>query len=558
MNLLPAAQLAADLLEKRSLAKSYLNDPVGWATQYLGVQLWRGQREILESIRDNQGTAVAAAHGVGKTWVAAVAVAWWVDVHPPAETFVASTAPTVDQVGLLWDDIRKVHGLAQQRFEDGIIDHPLPGYITGDNKWKLPDGSLLGQGRKPADRSSDVAFQGRHADYLLAIGDEAVGLSEGFLNALGVIATGEYNRQLLLANPTDPASSMASLWTKSGTLAEESVWNLIKISLFDAPTFTPDPDFDITKAVGISGQRYLNWAYEQYGVEPKENPDDYDRGSTDPRFVARVLGEWAFDSGNTVFTEEEISKAQRTYVLEDTSLPSDFGVDIARMGSDSSVIYQAFEGDVWETDPETNKPVKVTGKRGLKIRKLASWHKAPLVGGTPENPGSAERVHGYAQGEGVRAVKVDASGIGSGVIDGLFTLNDGRYVVVEVFGSAAPRDKRAYINMRAEQYFELKRRMAAGEIDLDPKDEVLLDELRGVIFEHSERGPIKIESKDSMKKRNKKSPDNADALWYAALDVTALLDPNRVEPGDVIRKEPDELIYEDYRTLALYGPGLPA
>lgn len=557
MSLRLTAEITAGLLEKRSKARSYLNDPVGWALQYLGVQLWSGQRRILESIRDNQGTAVAAAHGVGKTWVAAIAVAWWVDVHPHSETFVASTAPTVDQVGLLWDNIRRVHGMSHERYKAGLVDHPLPGYITGDNKWKLPDGSLLGQGRKPADRSSEVAFQGRHADYLLAIGDEAVGLSEGFLNALGVIATGEYNRQLLLANPTDPSSSMASLWSRSAERDGDSVWNLMHISLFDSPTFTPDPEFDLTKAVGLSGPAYLNWAFEQYGVSPQDDPADYDLELTDPRFVARVLGQWAFDSGNTVFTAEEIARGTSTVVLPDSELRPDFGVDIARMGSDSSVIYIAREGDVWETDPETGKPLHSLGRRGLHIRKLASWQKAPLVGNDPLNPGSAERVHGRALGEGALVLKVDASGIGSGVIDGLATLNDGSYVVVEVFGSAAPKDKRAYINMRAEQYFELKRRLFAGEIDLDPSDEDLLDELRGIIFEYSERGPIKIESKDSMKKRGKKSPDNADAVWYAAVDVSELLNPG-TQPGDVFRAEPDNIIWDDYRSTALYGPGLPA
>lgn len=126
-----------------------------------------------------------------------------------------------------------------------------------------------------------------------------------------------------------------------------------------------------------------------------------------------------------------------------------------------------------------------------------------------------------------------------------------------MFGSAAPADKRAYVNMRAEQYFELKRRMFAGEIDLSFEDDTLLDELRGIIFENSDRGQIKIESKDSMKKRGKKSPDNADALWYAALDLNAVFNPG-TQPGEVFREEPENIIWDDYRSTALYGPGLPA
>lgn len=554
MSFREAAEKTADLLEKRSRARAYLDDPVSWAEEYLGLQLWSAQKRMLESVRDNRGTAVAAGHGVGKTYVAAVAAAWWVDVHPHADTFVASTAPSIDQVGLLWDNIRRVHGLAKQRYDEGLVDHPLPGYITGDNKWKLPNGSLIGQGRRPPEQKSDVAFQGRHADYLLAIGDEAVGLSKGFLSALGVIATGQYNRQMLLANPTDPNSAMAKHWTKP---AEDSIWNLMHISVYDSPMITHEPGFDLERAKGLSGRDFLVQAAEEYGVELQDNPDDYDLARTDPQFVSRVLGQWAFDAGNTVFTAEDIARGCNTFVLPDTESAPEFGVDIARMGSDSSVIYTAREGDVWVTDPDSGKPLQMTGKRGLQIRRLSSWSKAPLVGNDPANLGSAERVHQQALGEGAYLVKVDASGIGSGVIDGLAMLNDGRYVVVEVFGSAAPADKRAYVNMRAEQYFNLKRRMFAGEIDIDSADETLISELGGIVYEHSERGPIKIESKDSMKKRGKKSPDNADAVWYAAVDVAGVLNPG-TQPGDVFREEPDNIIWDEYRSTALYGPGLPA
>lgn len=536
------AQGVSRHVESTAKKSQYVNDPVLWAREILGVELWRAQRMILESVRDNRNTAVAAGHGVGKSYVSAIAMLWWVDVHPIDQVFVASTAPFQDQItAILWNNMRILHAKAKQRYDEGLIDHKLPGYITGDNKWKTDEGIMIGSGRKPPTGVGEQSgYQGLHATYLLAVGDEAAGLSKDMIDALGNITTGKNNRRLLIANPTDPNSEMAKIWSKN--LAS---WTRLEISVFDSPLVTPDPEFDSSKADGLSGWDYINTKKDEWGED-------------DPRYISRVLGQWAFEAGNTVYTEAELALAGNTYVLPDPGSLPEFGVDIARMGSDASVIYEAIEGDVWTTDPETNEPVQVSGKRGLKIRKLKRWTKAPLVGSNPENLGSAERVHEAALAGGAFAVKVDASGIGSGVVDGLAMLNDGQYHVIEIFGSAAPSDKRAYVNMRAEQYFELKRRMNAGEIDLDATDEDLLDEMRGIVYEHSERGPIKIESKDSMKKRGKKSPDNADAVWYAAVDVKALLDPNYLEPGDVVRKEPDELIYEDFRSLALYGPGLPA
>lgn len=453
------------------------------------------------------------------TFVTAIACLWWVDVHDPERTFVASTAPTVDQVSLLWDNIRRFHSLMKSRYEQGLIDHPPVGEILGDNKWKLPNGALVGQGRRPATEALGHAFQGRHADYLLAIGDEAVGLPEELLNALGVIATGKFNRQLLLANPTDPSSAMAKIWA-----TENPEWHRMHISVMDSPAIKPEPGFDIDAAPGISGWEFVNQAKSDYGCVC----EDDEHANCDPRFIARVLGRWAFDAGNTVFTEADIVSAISTVVVPFPNARPRLGCDIARMGADWSWVYSRVEGEVWETD-DLGRPVTPTGRTGWRIRRVGGWSKAPLVGDDPKNPGSAQRIHAIAQAEGAEVVVVDASGIGSGVIDGLVQMRV-PYPVVEAFGGAASTDRRAYVNRRAEQFFELKRKMAAGELDLDPDDTELLDELRGIQFEYSAGDVLKIQSKDAMKK----SPDRADAVTYCDWNIDELLG---VSPGQKVMFE---------------------
>lgn len=527
-------------LTKRIQNRRYLHDPVLWAREYLGVQLWYKQREIAESVRDFHNTACAAGHGVGKTFLAGIVAAWWVDVHPPEETFIASTAPSIDQVSLLWDNIRRVHGIAQKRYDQRLVDHPLPGYITGDNKWKLPDGTLLGQGRKPPDDKADVSFQGRHATYLFAIGDEAVGLSSGFLEALGNIATADTNRVLLLANPTDPSSAMAKLWDPKITH-----WNRIHISVFQSPAVEPDPNFDISLAPALSGWGYINDRKAEWGED-------------DPRYISRVKGEWAFDAGNTVFTADELAQAKRCVVRPYSDTTPEFGWDIARMGADSTVGYTLEVGEVWTTDPETGKALKPTGQEGFRIRQYQKWSKAPLVGTDPENLGSATRIHNLALGEGAEIVKIDASGIGSAVIDGLAELGAmDSYTVVEVFGGAPSSDKRAYRNMRAEQFFLMKADMHKGILDLDPDDTDLFDELEGIQYENVDNGAIKIESKDAIRKDGRKSPDHADACWYAYLDVTTLLDPlAAAKPGTKIPIDYADLD-EQFNSYYYGQPGTP-
>lgn len=44
----------------------YRRDPVAWATERVGVELWSKQREIMEAVRDNRRVAVHSCHAVGK------------------------------------------------------------------------------------------------------------------------------------------------------------------------------------------------------------------------------------------------------------------------------------------------------------------------------------------------------------------------------------------------------------------------------------------------------------------------------------------------------------
>lgn len=553
-----AFSAAQAFLATQRRKRRYVDDPVLWAEEMLGVRLWSKQKEILYSIRDNHNTAVAAGHSVGKSFLASIAMAWWADVHPVQDTKILSTAPSFAQVtSILWDNLRKWHLEAKRRHDEyksrlangqdlgefAANDHALPGYITSGNTWKTELGFEIGIGRKPPDNMLDSAFQGVHAPFLLVIGDEAAGLPEELVDALGNNATGTANRVLLIANPTNPASAMAKIWNDP---EKGSLWTMMNISVMDSPTVTGEPGFeDAEEKFGMSGLAY---------VEAKRS----DWGEDDPRFISRVLGQWAFDAGNTVFTDIDLARAKDCYVLPDPDAVVRQGWDIARMGDDSTVGYEAVEGEVWETDPETGHPTKPTGRRGLRVRLVEQWSKAPVASSDPDNLGSAQRIDKLALASNARLVNIDASGVGGGVLDGLSEIafhSPRSYFVYGVFGQSPSSDKRAYVNMRAEQYFDLKRRAFAGELDLDPQDKRLFEELPGVVYEFSERtGAAKIESKESMKKRGKKSPDAADALWYAALDIEGAGDDDLggMKPGDQIVVDPWQML-----EMVRDAPGMP-
>lgn len=511
-----------------------------WVEEYLGEFLWSKQKEILYSIRDNKNTACAAGHGVGKSKVAAFAMAWWVDVHPPNETFVASTAPFADQISaILWNNLRIVHQKSKDRHaeylrrqsegeplgEFAAADHSLYGYITGDNKWKTPLGVLLGQGRKPPDNKADSGYQGLHARYLLAIGDEAAGLNQDMVNALGNITTGADNRQLLICNPTDPTSAMAKIWSLN-----LKSWHRMNISVLDSPLITREEGWEHFANVGMSGPEYVEEMREKWG-------EDH------PEYLIRVLGQWAFERGNNVFSDVSIARAVNAVVQPTEGKPyRQLGVDVARGNTDATVLYLCERGTVWETDPETNLPTKDTGRVGYRLRYLNSWFGKPLTWTDPENPGTAELVDTYARAEGVTTVAVDAAGMGVAVTDRLAEIFQERYALVEVWGSKPSNDTRAFLNIRAEGIFDLAAAMERGDVDIDGTDEEFLTQLRSIVFEYTDKGQKKIESKDSMKNRGLKSPDNVDAGWYAKTDFSPLVeDPYAgMKPGDKIPLDFDD------------------
>lgn len=532
MSLITVAEDFSSEVSRRIRQDKYKEDPVLWSREYLGINLWRAQREILYSLRDNRNTAVAAGHGVGKSFVAAIAVAWWVDVHPIDKTFVATTAPSSSQLGIIWDQLRKVYSLAEKRFNDGIVDHKLPGYITGDHKWKTSEGTLIGEARAPRVETIDAAFQGRHADYLLAIGDEAVGLSQGHLEALGNIATGPANRQLLLANPTNPGCFMATLWDERIT-----TWTRMHISVFDSPAITPDPEFEVTPDMALSGMDYVDQMRETWGEDHAV-------------YVARVLGQWAFDSEDLVFSAENLAMAQDTIVVPYEDYFPEHGWDISGPGPDYTVGYEMRKGLIWVADPVTGKRDKPTDKEGYYVRRIAKWNKTPLVTMDATKPSTASKIHEHAINSAASAVKVDSDGIGTSIIDGLESI-DHSYALVKYKGGMKPFNDGDYVNSRAEMYFLLRDDMVLGRIDLDPKDETLITELSGIQYHEDNRGRLQIESKKDMRKRGMKSPDHADACMYSRFPMEALdIGP---KPGEEVVLDPEDYVDEEsfeYGSLA--------
>lgn len=547
-------------IDRREQNLHYRQDPAAWARDKLGIEIWYKQQELFDSIIRNKNTSVRAGHGVGKSFSAALLTAWWIDVHPIGSAFVATTAPSAEQVStIIWREIKRFHLMSKKRAQE--LDRPdlaLPGRVTEDNKWKIDVGGqqiTVAAGRKPPDNKSEDAFQGLHAEYVLAIGDEAAGLSESLIDGLNNITSNANSRRLIIGNPTDPRSYFAKVHKLNEGVAD-GAWHCIGISVMDSPNFhggglcSCHPND--TKGLGMPGYALASLSDQTY-VDDKRK----EYGEDSARYIARVLGQFAYEAGNNLFSDYDLAVAENTHVLPDPEHPYRIlGIDVARMGQDFTVVYLAERGWVLETNDETGVPMGDLKKdengdpvMGWKVRYIDSWQ-APFVDQHHDDGtvvlGSVTKIDQIARGYAVDEVRIDAQGMGHGVIDPLAATSK-PYTIIEMSASAASPDLRAYYNNRAFQYSEVRRKCFQGLIDLDGTDETMIDELGGIQYFFANRGGLQIESKESMKKRGVKSPDFADAVTYCLSDLSHLIDNPLagVAPGTLAVTDLDEFVAGD-------------
>jgi hypothetical protein len=429
----------------------------------MGEHLWSRQAEMVESTTEHRKTVVKAAHSVGKTRGLSRLVLWWVSVHPIGDALVVITSDNDDNIkGGIWREVIKAHARLKER---GIVG----GKVTLDSKWHAwpNDQTLVAFGRKPSDKNP-TGLQGFHEKYILVIIDECAGVPAELWEAAESLASNKAGVILAVGNPTDPNSHFADV-CKPG-----SGWTVQQISAYDTPVYTgePVPD-DILENL----------------VDPSWVDDMKRKGVNDPRYIARVLGEFPKVSNDSLIQPEWIEAAQKRSIARNRK--PHLGIDVARYGDDESVIMQR-EGN-W---------ARVVWSAGKLSTMETTGHIVRITKQLNAEPGLNDFV----------TMAVDADGLGAGVFDRLIELG---YPAGEIRGGKAAIEPEDFVNARSEWYWNLRNRFEECEIDIDPDDEVLAKQLGDIKWKMVSKGQIQVETKDEMRKRGVPSPDRADALAYA-------------------------------------------
>lgn len=585
-------------MRRKSQLKVYQRDFDAWAWDVLRLRNYEKMREIAwdSLFAPKERTLTKSGNGVGKSALMAQLILYVGTVWPEGDTVSIISAPSIPQLQkVTFKYLKEYHGRVSDRLTPA--DFRVPGRIDENLGWvsETPSGKIwLATGRKPPDQDAVSMFQGlRSPNGMTYVWfDEAGGMSRAMFTAAEAVQTGEDSRFGGIGNPDNAGTEFQQAFTDR-IKAEE--YNLHTISVFDTPVFTgervyphtvegdamearlrkaltskrwvahksriwatggtiePDPEFPNDRRYDRRVRSVLQESLAKIAEDPNApTPDEYAKAEWseikwDARGLSKVLGEFPGDNDSAFFPQAALDLAFETTIEPDANIAPVMGVDIARFGTDESVVYVAREG-----------------AGGKQVRFYDSWGKEDTVF-------SARRIHRIATEIGASEVRIDSAGVGGGVFDQLVQLDefkDKTYAVIGVNGANASPDKRRWNRVRSYNHDQLRTQMVGnGEsfanggrsyLDLDYDDQELKDQLVNTTFRFNPiSGAIQITPKDEMKTEMDGSPDRLDALIYAVIDTSEVFqDPDAVQPGDLVVMDPEEMLM-DYGLRHRFGDDYP-
>lgn len=566
-------------IRHRSKLKLYQTDFDAWTWDILKLRNYEKMRLIAHDalFANKERTIVKSGNGTGKSVLESQMILWAGSVFPEGETVSIISAPSIPQLQkVTFMYLKSFHG----RVSNTVLgSFGVPGRIDENLGWvsETPNGKIwLASGRKPPDQDAVSMFQGLRSQYGMTYVwfDEAGGMSRSMFTAAEAVMTGELARFFGIGNPDNAGTDFQANFEDKVRSQE---YNLHTISAYDTPVFTDERVYphttegdklELQMRSALTSKRWVAhktriWAtggevvpdldYME-GGEPdpryfkrveKLTLEPYDKGNLahlgreltadrkhvilvrdpvkwDARGLSKVLGEFPGDNDMAFFPQGIINQSHDNTIPEDMAIRPVLGVDIARFGADESVVFV---------------------NRGGRARAYDTWAKTDTVE-------SARKAHRIATELNAEELRIDASGVGGGVYDMLKNLDefsDKCYVLIGVDGGTKSSDKRRWAQFRTEIYDNLRTLMAGSGsqayCDLDYDDEELRDQLIAVTYRFNIRQAIQITPKDEMKTEMGGSPDRLDALVYAMLDASYLLNAALgLQSGDLVLKDPSDLL----------------
>ena len=492
--------------EVYNTAQAFQRDPKLFFYNVLGVErLEPYQCRVIDTIAANERTTIRACHDLGKSFIMARAAMWFLNVFPHSK--VITTAPTFTQVeSILWSEIRAAHIKAK---------FPLGGRLNL-TEWKLDeDWFALGfSPRKDAGggegQGTSSSFQGFHAPGgIMVIFDEATGIPPGIWTMAEGLLTQHNVKFVAIGNPTSTSSEFYRTF-------KDQAWAKVALTCFDSPNLQANGITTLEKL-----ENEIRLVQTMNDVEALKRLDSYKVvrpyllttkwvvsnakkwGINHPLTVSKILGEFPEAGDNTLMPLGLVEQSTLRTLQPSAHDRKCIGVDVARFGSDSSVL-TSLHGPVQTGRKEFFKrdTMEIAGEAIAESRAIG----------------------------GADVIVVDGTGLGAGVVDALKQSQREGLIpkhceIREVqFGAKADGGTGLDADKNNEMFANIKARMFSLLADdiKNPEGLQLLpesaytEELPTILYRYDSKGRLVIESKDDYKKRTGRgSPDNADSLALA-------------------------------------------
>jgi phage terminase large subunit len=401
--------------------------------------------------------AVKSGQGTGKTAASAMCALWRVIQAP--RSLVVVTAPSMRQAqDVYMMEVRNLISQGPPFFQRLFFPTARKIYVGrgGKDDDSRPDWGII------AVTATDPRnAQGYHRDNLSFFVDESSGVGRGIIEQIeGTLSqnTGDF-LHMHTGNPNTQDCAFYDFFTK-----KRKFWK----------TFT----FDALSSPRVS-KAHCAYMKEVYG----ERSDVY---------RVRVLGEFPSMDPNAIMSMDDLEACSKNDPLQCVrmSRTKQVGIDLARYGSDESVIAQRSGNAIVNFETFAKVDPNDVVKRAFVMQAESGWDDDECM---------------YV---------ADADGMGQGVMDRFHKAEK----QIHEFHTSAEPSREDFHDRMSEAWFVLGRLVKARKVYL-PADNDLLQQLATRIYEVTDKGKIKIESKKKYKERTEQpSPDRADAVVMAFYD----------------------------------------
>lgn len=429
------------------------------------------QTEILDAVPLHKRVAVRGPHGLGKTTNAALLVLWFALTREQAgiDWKVATTAGAWRQlIHYLWPEIRKwAHRTQWDVFGRERLD---PRTELLNLRINLENGQAF-----PVASDEPSLIEGVHADAVLYIFDESKSIIPGTFDAAEGAFSGSGGDSPLEAyafaasTPGEPSGRFYDIHSRKPGLED---WWTRHVTIDEAIE---------------AGRMSVEWAEQRAKMW----------GIGSAIYANRVLGEFHTSDADGVIPLEWVEAANlRWKEWDDAGRPEPdgprtVGVDVAREGADQTVL---------------------AIRKGHVITDLRHYSKQATTDTTGH-------VVGVLNANPDMTALVDVIGVGGGVVDQLREqkLKVEAFNASESTGNTDRSGELGFVNTRSAAWWNLRELLdpAYGSTLALPPEDALTGDLTAPHWKVTSGGKIQIESKDDIRKRIGRSPDDGDAVMQA-------------------------------------------